>query len=57
LFVAAPKFAKNTIEFAAVGAAMGAHQSGHLADSLLGFQEAVNLVSLFSVEVLEHLAT
>jgi hypothetical protein len=30
---------------------------GDLGDGLFGFQEAVNLVSLFSAEVLVHLAT
>ena len=47
----------DTIEFAADGAAVSAQQSGDLADGLVGFQEAVNLVSFFSAEVLVHLAT
>lgn len=34
-----------------------AQQSGNLADGLFGFQEAVNLASFFSAEVLVHLAT
>jgi len=37
-----------TAEFAANGAAASAQQSGDLADGLLGFQDAVNLVSFFS---------
>ena len=45
------------IEFAADGAAVSAQQSGDLADGLVGFQEAVNLVSFYSAEVLLHLAT
>ena len=49
--------ATPTIEFAVDGAAVSAHQSGDLADGLIGFQTAVNLVSFYSVEVLEHLAT
>ena len=43
-----------TSEFAADGAAMPAQQSGDLADGLLGFQEAVNLVSCFSTKMLVH---
>jgi hypothetical protein len=46
-----------TAEFAADGAAAPAQQSGDLADGLFGFQEAVNLVSFFSAEVLVHWAT
>jgi hypothetical protein len=46
-----------TAEFAADGAAAPAQQSGDLADGLFGFQEAVNLVSFFSAEVLVHLTT
>ena len=46
-----------TTQFAAYGDAVPAQQAGNLADDLLGFQEAVNLVSFFSAEVLLHLAT
>ncbi len=49
--------ATTTTEFAADGAAAPAQQSGDLADGLFGFQEAVNLVSFFSAEVLVHWAT
>jgi hypothetical protein len=46
-----------TAEFAAYGAAAPAQLSGDLADGLFGIQEAVNLVSLLSAEVLVHQAT
>ena len=49
--------APATAQFAADGAAVPAQQTGNLADGLIGFQEAVNLVSFFSAEVLVHLAT
>ncbi len=43
--------------FAADGAAVPAQHSGNLADGLLGLQDAVNLVSFFSIEVFVYLAT
>jgi hypothetical protein len=57
LLGAIPPLATTTAEFAADGAAVSAQQSGDLTDGLFGFQEAVNLVSFFSAEVLVHLAT
>ncbi len=47
--------ATPTLEFATDGAAVSAQQSGDLANGLVGFQEAVNLVSFYSAEVLVHL--
>jgi hypothetical protein len=44
-------------EFAAFGAAAPAQLSGDLADGLFGIQEAVNLVSLLSAQLLVHQAT
>ena len=59
--VSAPDLATNlataTSELVADLAGVSANQSGNLADGLFGFQEAVNLVSFFSAEVLVHLAT
>jgi hypothetical protein len=57
LFGSIATLASATSEFAADGAAAPAQQSGNLADGLFSFQEAVNLVSFFSAEVLVHLAT
>jgi hypothetical protein len=57
LLGAIPALATTTAEFTTDGAAMSAQQSGDLIDGLFGFQEAVNLVSFFSDEVLVHLAT
>ncbi len=54
LFGAIATLATTTAEFAADGAVAPAQQSGNLADGLFGFQEAVNLVSFFSAEVLVH---
>ena len=47
----------TTPEFATDGATASAQQSSKLGDDLFGFQEALNLVSFFSAEVLVHLAT
>ena len=59
--VSAPDLATNlamaTPEFAADLAGVSAYQAADHADGLFGFQEAVNLVSFFSAEVLIHLAT
>jgi hypothetical protein len=49
--------AATTTQFATDNATISAQQSGDLADSLLEFQEVVNLVSFLSAEVLVHLAT
>jgi len=49
--------ATATLKFAADGAAVAAQQAGNLGERVLGFQEAVNLVSFFSAEVLVHRAT
>jgi hypothetical protein len=49
--------ATPAFKFAANGAAVSAQQSDDLADGLFGFQEAVNLVSFLSAEVLVHWAT
>ncbi len=57
LFGAIPTLATPSDKFAADDAAAPAQQSGDLADGLFGFQEAVNLVSFFSAEVLVHWAT
>jgi hypothetical protein len=57
LFGAIPKLATATTELAADGAAASAQKSGNIADDLFGSQEAVNLVSFFSAEVLVHLET
>lgn len=52
-----PALATTTTEFAADAAAVSAQQSDNLTDGLFGFQDAKNLVSFFSTEVLVHLAT
>jgi len=57
LFGAIPTLATPADKFAADGATAPAQQSGDLADGLFGFQEAVNLVSFFSAEVVVHWAT
>lgn len=52
-----PASPSTTTQFEADGTAMSAQQSDNLANGLLDFQEAVNLISFFSADVLLHLAT
>jgi len=56
LLDAIAKLATPSIEFAA-DSAVSAQLSGDHADGLVGFQEALNLATLYSAEVLVHLAT
>jgi len=47
----------GTIPALAADTAITPNQSGYLVDGLVGFQQAVNLVSFFLSEVLVHWAT
>jgi hypothetical protein len=54
---AVPALTTTAAQFAADGASASAQQAGNLADGVIGSQEAVDLVSFFSAEVLVHRAT
>ena len=57
LFSSLGTIATPTFDFAADRAEAPAQHLGNLRECLLGFHEAVNLVSFFSAEVLVHQAT